>query len=252
MSTTVILYMRVSTEFQTVEPQRLELLNYCDRNGWSVAGEYVDVVSGATESREALDRMLGDIEGRRIGAEAVLVVKLDRLGRSILNVITLVNRLAKSQVAVICTSQGIDTRSSNPCGKMVLSIMAAFAEFERDIIRERTVAGLAAAKGRGVVLGRPSPRLVPNFDTVISQWYTGNGGVGLRLLAERLGGVSISTAHKLAVKYRPAGYVRPVERLGQIKPVYSEEEIARFAAKAVAPESAPDDVPPDCDVEGGQ
>ena len=81
---------------------------------------------------------------------------------------------------------------------MILQIMAAFAEFERAIIAERTVSGLAAARARGVVLGRPSKCIVANPVAVVALWRMETGGRGLRKLSAMLGGVSVSTASRMA------------------------------------------------------
>ncbi len=190
-------YLRVSTEDQTIEPQRLELTEYCARQGWSVIGEYTDTISGSKAVRPGLDAMLERC--RAGGVNAVLVVKLDRLGRSVINVVTLIAELEAMGVAVVCTSQGIDTRAANPCGKMQYQIIAAVAEFEREMIRERTKAGLRVARAAGKVLGRPSSRMVPESERgpIVAQWKA-EGGRGLRELAVRLGGVSPATASRLA------------------------------------------------------
>lgn len=193
----IVTYLRVSTDDQTLEPQRLELTGYVARQGWTSLGEYSDVLSGAKAARPGLDAMLAQCaEG---GVEAVVVVKLDRLGRSLLNVVGLVEKLARMGVAIICSSQGIDTRQSNPCGKMILQVMAAFAEFERSIISERTVDGLKAARARGKVLGKPSAALVGvDVPAVIGQWRAGLEPGGVRGLAKMLGGCSPTTAWRLA------------------------------------------------------
>lgn len=192
----ILTYLRVSTEDQTLEPQRLELAGYCARHGWTVLAEYSDVLSGAKAARPGLDSLRVRCEAG--GVDAVVVVKLDRLGRSVINVVTLIASLEAMGVAVVCTSQGIDTRSANPCGKMQYQIIAAVAEFEREIIRERTRAGLAVARAAGKQLGRPSPALVGvNIPAVVAGWRA-DGGVGLRDLAARLGGVSVSTAKRIA------------------------------------------------------
>jgi len=211
----VAIYARVSTEGkmgtdgqrlkgQTVDPQLLELREWCARMKWTVVGEWTDVMSGTKAARPGLDALLSKCETGEI--DAVVVVKLDRLGRSLLNVVKLVEDLDELGVAVICTSQGIDTRKDSPCGRMILQIMAAFAEFEKSLISERTIAGLAAAKARGSIVGKVSP-VGPVGDAravVIADWRTRTGGKGLRLLAKMLGGVSIATAAKWAREYVPA------------------------------------------------
>lgn len=192
----VALYTRVSTQDQTIDPQLIELRAYATQHGMTITQEYTDVISGAKALRPGLDTLLADAASGRFSV--VLAVKMDRLGRSVLNVVSLVQRLKKLNVSIICTSQGIDNRDENPCGTMVMNIMASFAEFERAIIVERTKAGLRAAKARGKVIGRVSTTLIPESQhaAVISTWRS--SGKGLRSLAERLGGVSPMTARKLA------------------------------------------------------
>jgi DNA invertase Pin-like site-specific DNA recombinase len=192
----VLLYARVSTDGQTLEPQWLELRDRAAREGWSVVGEFSDVLSGGRAARPGLDALRTRCSAG--GVDAVAVVKLDRLGRSVLNVVRLVEELDGMGVAVICTSQGIDTRKESPCGRMILQIMAAFAEFEKAIIVERTVAGLRVARAAGKVLGRPSRVAIPleQRAVVIAEWRAAR--TGLRDLAKRLGGVSVATAQKWA------------------------------------------------------
>ncbi len=194
----IILYARVSTEDQRLDPQWLELRERARREGWNVVAEFSDVLSGARAARPGLEALEARCAHGDVGA--VVVVKLDRLGRSVLNVLALVRRLDEAGVAIICTSQGIDTRASSPCGRMIMGVMAAFAEFEKDVIRERTVAGLAAARARGRVLGKPSKALAgcPDVPGQVRAWReTGKVG-GLRGLARLLGGCSVSTAARLA------------------------------------------------------
>ena len=174
----------------------MELRAWCERQGWEIAGEYRDVISGSKAERPGLTKMLGAC--RKGGVGAVVCVKLDRLGRSLLNVVQLIADLEKMGVAVVCTSQGIDTRADNPCGRVTYQILAAVSEFERNLIRERTKAGLAAARKRGAVLGRPSVLLPEDWKARVRTWRKETGGVGVRELARRLGGISSSTAAKLA------------------------------------------------------
>jgi DNA invertase Pin-like site-specific DNA recombinase len=133
--------------------------------------------------------------------DAVLVVKMDRLARSLAHFARLVAEFDKYNVALVCPGQGIDTSKSNPAGRLQMHVLAAVAEFERSLIIERTKAGLAAAKSRGMKLGRPSDRLVKDHEPITRQWLA-EGGYQLRELATRLGGVSVSTAFRLAQQQR--------------------------------------------------
>lgn len=191
----VALYMRVSTGEQTVEPQRLELQRYAEQRGWTVVQEFTDIISGSKSSRAGLDTLMSDVRGKKY--EGVLVVKMDRLARSLAHFAQIVAELDKHGVALVCPGQGIDTSKSNPAGRLQMNVLAAVAEFERSLIIERTKAGLAAAKARGVKLGKPSSRLPANHAEIVAQWRS-EGGKHIRDLAIRLGGVSVSTAFRMA------------------------------------------------------
>jgi len=86
----------------------------------------------------------------------VVCYKLDRCGRSLTHLCLLIDEMNRLGVPLVCTSQGIDTSENNPCSKFQLDVLKAVCEFERNLIRERVNSGLAAAKAKGVVLGRPS------------------------------------------------------------------------------------------------
>lgn len=193
------LYYRVSTDDQTVQPQQQELRTYAQQRGWTVVAEFTDVVSGSKSSRVSLDQMMGRIRQREF--DAVMVVKLDRLARSLSHFAQLMGEFDKHGVAFVCPGQGIDTSKSNPAGRLQMHVLAAVAEFERSLIVERTKAGLAAARARGVKLGKPSTRLPANHAEITRQWFS-EGAVQLRELATRLGGVSVSTAFRLAQQVR--------------------------------------------------
>ncbi len=148
----VALYARVSTLDQHPEIQVHALEQYATARGLEVVETYVDRgQSGAKSSRPALDRMLADARRRRF--DAIACVKLDRLARSVRNLTTLAGELEALGVDLIVLDQGIDT--TTPAGRLLFHVIGSIAEFERDLIRERTRAGLAAAKRRGQRLGRP-------------------------------------------------------------------------------------------------
>ena len=141
---TLIGYARVSTDDQHASLQEDALKKAgCLRT-------FTDHASGSKASRPELDRMLDQLRS----GDVVVVWRLDRLGRSLKNLIELVERLADMDVAFRSLSESIDTTTAN--GRLFFSIMAALAEFERDLIRERTHAGLASARARGRVGGRPT------------------------------------------------------------------------------------------------
>src|SRR5215204_3503285 len=148
----VAIYTRVSTDKQSHDSQLFELREYCQRRQWSNVAEYSDVISGAKFTRSGLDKLMTEI--RRGKLDLVICYKLDRLGRSLAHLAQICAELTSHGVALVCTSQGIDTSNNNPAGRLQLGVLMAVAEFERSIIQERVVAGLKAAKARGVKLGR--------------------------------------------------------------------------------------------------
>lgn len=134
--------------------QLRELREYCTRRNWEIVQEYVDRGwSGAKASRPELNRLKQDARERRF--DAVLVWKLDRWGRSLGDCIDSIQELVGLGVRWIAVTQNLDTDESNPMSRLMLHIMAAFAEFEREMIRERVRAGLKSAKAKGKRLGRP-------------------------------------------------------------------------------------------------
>ncbi|HEY6343235.1 MAG TPA: recombinase family protein [Bryobacteraceae bacterium] len=148
------IYARVSTTDQNCELQLRELREYVSRRGWESAVEFVDAgFSGAKASRPALDRLM-TAAGRR-EFDCVLVWKIDRFGRSVLHLSQQLAALTSYGVRFIAVSQGLDTDASNPSSTLMLTILAGVAQFERELIRERTLAGVRAAKAAGKSLGRP-------------------------------------------------------------------------------------------------
>src|SRR5664280_2379752 len=140
---TLIGYARVSTDDQNADLQKDALKKA------GCIKVFTDKASGSLASRPQLDRMLDQLRP----GDVVVVWRLDRLGRSLKNLIALVEGLAEREVGFRSLSESIDTTTAN--GKLFFSLMGALAEFERDLIRERTMAGLAAARARGRVGGRP-------------------------------------------------------------------------------------------------
>ena len=175
------IYARVSTIDQEPENQLQELRRYVEARSWT-ATEYVDRgVSGAKERRPALDQLVADARRRRF--DAVVCWRLDRLGRNLKHLITLLEELQALGVAFVSLAEGID--ATTPAGKLQMHILGAIAEFERERIRERVLAGLQRARTQGKRLGRP---LVP----VPVERLQRVAGLSVDIAAVRLG-VSRST-----------------------------------------------------------
>lgn len=158
MEPRVVCYLRVSTEEQSHDSQRAQLEQYCERRGWrNRVGWFSDVGSGAKHDRGALKIMMDEV--REGAVDVVLTWKIDRLARSLSHLAQIIAELQTHKVALVCPSQGIDTTDGNPCAQFQLNILAAVAQFERELIVERVKVGIAAARQKGVQLGRPSAHL---------------------------------------------------------------------------------------------
>ena len=176
------LYCRVSTTDQHCDLQLRELREYIARRDWKVAGEYVDTgFSGAKASRPALDRLMADAAKRKF--DCVVVWKLDRFGRSVLNLSQQLAALTSFGVRFVATTQGLDTDQSNPTASLLLHILSAVAEFERSMIRERTLSGIHAAQAAGKVVGRP--KRVFRRDEVVR--LRDEEGLSWRAIGKKLG-----------------------------------------------------------------
>src|SRR4051812_5802152 len=148
------LYLRVSTDSQTVENQLRELRQVAERRGWDVIEVYSDAgISGAKgrNGRPGLDSMLKDASRRKF--DIVMAWAIDRLGRSLIDLLDTIQHLEACGVDLYLDQQAIDT--TTPMGKLVFQVTGAFAEFERTMIRQRIKAGLKRAVAQGVKLGRP-------------------------------------------------------------------------------------------------
>ena len=154
MAKLAVIYVRVSTDKQTVENQLRELKHIAERRGWQVVQEYRDTgISGAKgrDSRPGLDQMLKDASKRRF--DVVMAWAIDRLGRSLIDLLGTIQTLEACGVDLYLDQQSIDT--TTPAGKLMFQVTGAFAEFERSMIRQRVLAGLKRAVDQGKQLGRP-------------------------------------------------------------------------------------------------
>ncbi len=156
----VALYARVSTaRDQTPALQLDELRAVAKQRGWTVVGDYVDVgQSGGKERRPELDKMQDDVRRGRI--DIVACWRFDRFARSVRHLVLALEDFRARGVEFVSLRDGIDT--TTPAGRFGFHIIAAVAELERELIRDRTRAGLAAARRRGATLGRP--KVVVNME----------------------------------------------------------------------------------------
>jgi putative DNA-invertase from lambdoid prophage Rac len=147
----IALYARVSTNDQHAENQLQELRAYAAARQWTITAEYVDQgVSGSTTSRPELDRMMQDARRRRF--DAIVCWKLDRMGRSLAHLVTLLDEITSLGIGFISLGESIDLSTS--AGRLQLHLLAAFAQFERERIKERIHLGLDRARKQGKKLGR--------------------------------------------------------------------------------------------------
>ena len=153
MNKRVALYARVSTDKQTCENQLNELRSIAERMQYTIVDEFIDEgISGAASSRPSLDALMKSATQRRF--DMVMCWSIDRLGRSLQNLIEILNELQLLKVDLFFMQQGMDTSTS--AGRMMFSIFGALAEFERNLIRERVIAGQQRAISQGVKMGRPT------------------------------------------------------------------------------------------------
>src|SRR6267142_6588043 len=150
----VAIYARVSTANNGQDPtmQTRELQEYCERRGWTVAGEYVDSgVSGSRDRRPQLDALMDLARRRKV--DVILTWKLDRWGRSLKHLVNSLAELEALGVAFVALRDNLDL--STPSGRLMFHVIGAMAEFERSLIQERVRAGLRNALAKGTKLGRP-------------------------------------------------------------------------------------------------
>jgi DNA invertase Pin-like site-specific DNA recombinase len=153
VSKRVAIYLRVSTTEQTTTNQRRQLHAVAKRHGWTVVQVFEDAgISGAKgrKDRPALDALLKSVARREV--DMVAAWSVDRLGRSLTDLLDFLRELHAKGVDLFLHQQGLDT--STPSGRAMFQMMGVFAEFERAMIRERVLAGLARAKEQGISLGR--------------------------------------------------------------------------------------------------
>ena len=205
------LYARISTTEKTQDPelQLKDLRQYALARGWTIYSEYIDTCSGAKDRRPELDRLLDDARKRRI--DSILVWRLDRFGRSLKHLIVTLDELRQLGISFISYSENLDLSTST--GQLLFHLLGAFAEFERNLIRERVKAGMQNAKNKGKHVGRRS-LIDIEFLKIVGSMQ--GRGMSLRQIAKELK-VSKSLVHKTLKIWRP----ETVENKG----VSSEREV---------------------------
>lgn len=144
------IYARVSTQEQSVEQQVINCRKYCEQHNWEY-DIFEEYISGAKTKRTELDRMLQRI--RQGEFQAIVVWKLDRLGRSTIHLLQLLEEFRNKNIKIVITTMGINT--DNPEGRMFFTMIAAFAELEREYTKQRVAASMATKLAKGITLGRP-------------------------------------------------------------------------------------------------
>lgn len=183
---TCAIYARVSTEKQSNDMQLTDLRDYARRQGWA-AIEYLEKES-SVKHRPVFERMVADARQRKFSV--VIVWKLDRAFRKIGQLIDVVRELDRFGIRFIATTMGIDTDNRSPMGKLILHLFGILAEFERDLLVERTKAGLAEARRQGRFGGRPA-RIFRRDRAAELRWQ----GMSWRAIGRELG-VPQSTIRK--------------------------------------------------------
>lgn len=186
------LYVRVSTDRQTIDNQIAKLTEVAKARGWEIVATFSDAgISGAKgrKDRPGLDTMLK--EAQRHKFDVLMTWAIDRVGRSLVDLLGTIQHLEACKVDLYIDQQQLDT--STPTGKLMFQVCGAFAEFERSMIRERVHAGLRRAVAAGKVLGRPlnDPEAVEKARKELAK------GVGIGKVARSVG-LGVGTVHKLA------------------------------------------------------
>jgi putative DNA-invertase from lambdoid prophage Rac len=195
---TAAIYCRVSTSDQSCSRQEWELLEYARKAGFEVAGVWKEVASGAKDQRPERKKIMALAQKRQI--DLILVTELTRWGRSTIDLVQNIHDLQRWNVSLLAQT-GLQFDVSTPQGKLIASLMATLAEFERDLLRERIRSGITAAKARGKVFGRKmgerpkSDRLAPKVLNLLE------GGRSYRDIARELK-LSKNTVMSIAHRHR--------------------------------------------------
>lgn len=183
--------MRCSTSHQTTENQRLELYEICERNDWVVVEEYDETISGTkgVNERDELRRMMNDASRKKF--DKLVVWSIDRLGRNMKHLVSVLSQLKDLDIDIYSYKQGIDT--STTMGSSFFYMVGIFAELENNMRRERQIIGIKRAKKEGVQFGRKD---VVDEDKEYQIYQLRSKGKSIRQIAKEVG-ISVGRTHKV-------------------------------------------------------
>lgn len=196
----VAIYCRVSTTDQSCERQAQDLLAYATKAKFNVVGVWKETASGTKQNRVERQKVMALAQERKI--EAILVTELTRWGRSTLDLINTLQDLNSWDVSLIAQT-GLQFDLTTPQGRLIAQLMAALAEFERDLVRERVCSGLAAAKARGKVLGRKPGQRIKSDPLAPQVIQMVENGISYRTIAHDLK-LSKTTVTEIVKRHRQA------------------------------------------------
>lgn len=190
----VAVYARISTadKHQDLDTQLLPLREFVTARGWQTHEIYTDVMSGAKESRPSLDKLMQDAHRRKF--DVVLVYRFDRFARSTKQLINSLELFSSLGIDFVSYQESVDT--STPAGKVLFTVIASFAEFERAIIAERVRSGLERARSQGKQLGRP--KVYVDSEAILRLRVQ---GLSVRAIASELG-ISKTKVHEQIISQK--------------------------------------------------
>jgi DNA invertase Pin-like site-specific DNA recombinase len=185
----ILAYLRISTDRQALNHQKLEILEFAQKLSLHI-DDFVEVTMSSQKTRQ--ERRIDELMEQLVEADTLIVTELSRLGRSTAEVINLVNTLIQQNIRLLVIKQGLDVHQHDMQSKVMITLFSLFAELERDLISLRTKEALAAKKAQGITLGKPKGTLQKSkFDQDVEKIKELLGyGLSVRKIAKVLGHTS--------------------------------------------------------------